>query len=310
MALERQTLQKKIAAKISRFDPIALLRLLYSMGYSPEQIRFASHFSTTAQGSLIHAIEFVEEPEPLARITINLGLLSAQSPLPSYFFKRLDDSNLDNQAFVDFIHFFDHLLVSNLLLHIYPELNAQLFPDWELSKRCYLHLCNLKAFSTVHWLFRQIYPELGLRVQKAMLRQDIQTLPITMGQEKLGGVGVLGGRLRLPINGYRVTLLASGENTSDGRWWPNEVRRRLRESLFPIFSAVGLHLEVVLVIESSNAQARLGPRSFLGFVKLKPRNQGAQRITLFNGRIDAAKLADHSKVSATEDRNEPRRFAR
>ena len=84
-------LEEKISQRIHEFDIISLLRLLMTMNYSPEEIRFRSHNSICSQPGLIHDIMFRHEPVREAVITMNMGLLGAQSPLPSYFRKKMEN---------------------------------------------------------------------------------------------------------------------------------------------------------------------------------------------------------------------------
>ena len=72
-------LEAKLSKKIYEFDLISLLKLLLHHGFLWEEIHFKSNMSICSQSSLIHGIEFIYEPERQVVITINMGLLSAQS---------------------------------------------------------------------------------------------------------------------------------------------------------------------------------------------------------------------------------------
>ena len=103
------TTEQNIAQRIHEFDVHALLNLLHHIGYSPEEILFRSHLTTISPSSLLQRIEFLSVPFRRVVVTINLGLMGPNSPLPSYFFKMIDKL-WNEKAFLDFISFFDHHL--------------------------------------------------------------------------------------------------------------------------------------------------------------------------------------------------------
>ena len=147
-------LEKEISANIHRFDLFSLTELLIFAGYNLEEIQFKSHHSMASQPGLIHDIKFQNGSIRQVVITLNLGLLSAQSPLPSYFQKKIDKSNIDYNQFIEFIGYFDNILIKNYFFAIYPEKNNELFQDWESTKGRYLEMLDLKSCSTLHWLFQ------------------------------------------------------------------------------------------------------------------------------------------------------------
>ena len=153
--------EAQISERIHDFDIISLIRVLMSIGYSREEITFRSHNSICSQPALIQRIEFRRDPVREAIITLNMGLLNAQSPLPSYFKKKTENEEISERSFVDFIGYFDHHLIHDYIGNIYPEINSAFFPNWELAKRRYLQILNLKALGTMHWLFQVTFPEIG-----------------------------------------------------------------------------------------------------------------------------------------------------
>src|SRR5208282_6583672 len=96
-----------------------------------EEILFESATRDVSQPAPCHKIEFRTEPIRQAVLTLNLGLLGTQSPLPSYFKRILEDANVDEQSFLDFLRFFDHKLLENYLRSIYPERDPAVFHDFE-----------------------------------------------------------------------------------------------------------------------------------------------------------------------------------
>lgn len=279
--------ERKIAKKIYDFDLISLLQLLQFIGYFPEEVHFRSHLSTSSQPSLIHGIEFQSEPARSVLITLNLGLLSAQSPLPSYFLKKLDAGYINTSSFVDFIGYFDHSLIKNYLLNIYPEMNKWLFPDYELTKRRFLELLDLKSCTTLHWLFELVFPELGVSVEKAALGRQLRSAPIRLGKTILGTDAIFGEKASVPVYGRRITLFSEFETTDPGQPWPKEIKQRLDDLVFPILRSVGMDLEVILVIRTQKTWAKLDSESYLGYDKIRGGKEHYRRITIFTGKLKA-----------------------
>jgi len=282
------TLETKIAKKIHSFDPVSLLHLLDFLGYRPEEILFKSHMSTSSQSSLIQGIEFHQEPVRQVIISVNLGLLSAQSPLPSYFLKKMDKGSIDTLCFIDFIEYFDHFLILNYLINLYPELNTKIHADWELTKRRYLLMLDFKSCSTLHWLFQLAYPELEVRVEKAMLQRVLQTNRICLGETILGTDAMFGEEKAVPIYGRQITLFSEDELTDSGEPWPREIKKRLDDLVFPILSSVGIDLEIVLTIRAQKSWVKLSCESYLGYDNMQGGKASYRRIRIFRGQFREA----------------------
>jgi hypothetical protein len=278
-------IEKQIAARVREFDLLALLRLLYSLGWQPHELLLRSHHSNASQLSLIESIEFSTDPVRAVRITLNLGLLSAQSPLPSYFMKKMDTGEIEAAAFADFLGYFDHLMLRNYLAFIYAEANTQLFPDWDRTKRRYLHFLNLKSCATLHWLFQLIFPELRLRAEKVVVPRGVKMMPLRLGEVELGSDAVFGKKSTVQVVGRRVTLFGDEEIAESGQPWPAEITRRLQETILPILSAVGVDLEIFLVVRAQKAWAKLRSESYLGYDKIRGGDAHQRRIKVFSGHV-------------------------
>ncbi|MCE5335218.1 MAG: hypothetical protein LLG06_11605 [Desulfobacteraceae bacterium] len=277
-------LQERISKEIYRFDIISLLLLLFRMGYRQEQISFFSHFSLSSQTSLLEKIEFLEGgPQPKVNVYVNLGLLSAQTPLPSYFFHKLDRNSINAEAFADFLAFFDRNLLGKFVLSVYPEVNPDTFPDWEVAKRQFAGMLNLRSCTTLHWLFEIVFPELGVSVEKAVLSRSLETRDIVLGKSVLDGNCVFGKRTRVPVHGVRIALASEDEKTCTGVPWPREIRERLEAMVFPLLRSVGLDLEIFLIILSQVSWARLHGESFLGYDRIKGGGLQQRRIPIYLG---------------------------
>jgi hypothetical protein len=279
----REALEAEISRRAAEFDPSALVRLLAYLGYRPEEILFESAAREVSQPTLVHRVEFRSEPVKQAIVTLNLGLLGTQSPLPSYFKRLVEDPDVDEQSFTDFLRFFDHRLLDAWLRSIYPEHDPAIFKDFEKTKQSYLRLLGLNSVSTLHWLIELTYPELGVTVEKGTIMRSVQLEGARLGRCELGGGAVLGGWMRAPVPGYLVTLYADEEHTEFGRPWAEEVMRRLERLVFPAVSEGAIELKVVLVVRSERVWAQLRPGSYLGFDRMKGGLRKNREIQVFKG---------------------------
>jgi hypothetical protein len=278
-------LEENVSQRIHEFDVISLLRLLMSMNYSPEEIRFRSHNSICSQSGLIQSIDFVHDPVREVVITMNMGLLSAQSPLPSYFRKKMEYEITSGRLFTDFIGYFDHHLIRDYICNIYPEINRFFFPDWELTKRRYLQILNLKAFGTLHWLFQTVFPEIDVKVEDAVLGGEVQTQPLRLGKTILGDDAVFGNKTNVVINGRRVTLYSDEEITDTQVPWPKEIKNRLSSLIFPVLRPTGIDLEIFLVLKSQKRWVRLHAETYLGYDRIRTGEDTYRRVRIYRGHI-------------------------
>lgn len=277
------SLEAKISREIHRFDLISLIFLLYKLGYSQDQIFFVSHYDISSQPSLMRKIQFHESPQRQVTVFVNVGLMSVQTPVPSYFFRQLDRGLVDADTFGEFVAFFDQLLLREFVLAIYPEINPKLFQDWELAKRHFVGNLNLRSCSTLHWLFGVVFPELEVQVEKALLGRSMETRDIVLGLSRLDGNCVFGKRTSTPVQGLRVALIADDEKTSLEVPWPREIHDRMEAMIFPLLKSVGMDLEVFLIIRLQTSWARLDVESFLGYDRIKGGSEQQRRIPIYLG---------------------------
>lgn len=277
------TAEMLVRRSIHRFDVFSLLALLEYMGYRMDQVQFKSHATNCSQPCLLQDIEFKKEPVQQAVITINMGLLGPQSPLPSYFMKRLEKGLLDVRLFLDFIGYFDHSIIFTYLQSIYPEGNPLLFPDWEEAVQYRLLMLSLRSCSTLEWMLRLAVPELGVYVEKAEMKRSLRTEQIALGKTALGSDAVFGRRSSVPVYGLRATFYADEERTGAGRLWLREVRKRLTRLVFPTLRRVGVDIEIFLVIRSHRSWARLQHESYLGYDVIRGGKEQYQRLLVFSG---------------------------
>jgi hypothetical protein len=278
-------LEKYIADRAHAFDPISLLHLLRFMGYRSEEIFFKGHIGLASQPCLIQAIDFQQEPVRRVTLSLHLGLLAPQSPLPTYFLHKLDKGTLDANAFADFIGFFDHPILQQFILSSYPELNRDFFPDWEKAKRDRLLMLDLRSCSTLHWVCRLVFPELEVRVEKAVLSRSLETTQIILGEAVLGSDSVFGKHAAVPVYGKRITFFADEERTAHREPWPKAIRRRFEISILPLLQSMGLSMEIFLVIRGQSSWAKLHGESYLGYDMLRSVQARTRRVLIFSGEV-------------------------
>lgn len=289
-ALPNRALEYKIKKKIRKFELISLVQLLVFHGYRPDEICFKSNASICSQASLINDISFKEKPNRSVVVEVNFGLLSAQSPIPSYFLKNIADKGIDAELFADFVGFFDNHLIWNYLLNVYPEANRKIFSDRTKSKLSYIQMMDLKSKDTLTLIFNLIIPELSVRVEKTVLRHKMDTTSVRLGETRLNGESVFGRKTVVPVYGRRIVFYSDEEFTDTGKPWPEEIKHRLNEQIAPILGPVGINMELDLVIRSQKRWMGLQSESYLGYDKIKGgSSQAYRRIQIFQGRLQPPK---------------------
>lgn len=278
-----QRIEQKICERIRDFDVVALLQLLAHIGYRREEILFRSHYSNVSPASLLEDIEFRTSPSRQVIITFNAGLLSAVTPLPSYFMKMLDAGLMDEKAFVDFLGFFDHNLLGGYWHTVYPEFDQSLYPDWEMTKRAYLRLTNLCSANSVHHLFHLVFPELGICVEKKSHTRHLKSEGIHLGETELGGRHIMGGQARLRHEGCTVTMYCDEEYSEQRIPWADKIYKRLHTVLFPVLREAEVDLKVILVIRSQKGWIQLQPNSYLGMEKIRGGEENNRIVVIFDG---------------------------
>lgn len=278
-------LEREIARRATEFDPLALVRVLAEAGYAPEEIQFKSNPTDASAVSLVTAIEFHSIPPRRVEVTVNLGLLGSQSPLPSYFKQLLADGEVDENSFLEFLHFFDNQLIRGLLHAAEPELSTDVFSDFDQTKLDCLRLMGLGSTTTLHWLFKLVFPELGVRVQQGTMNRIVPLDGIRIGSSQVGGAGVMGGRAKVPVAGFTITLYCDEEHSDFGHPWVEEVRRRLDSLAFPPLAGASLHLRISLVIRSEKVFARLSRESYLGFDRIRGGQRRNREVFVWNEEV-------------------------
>lgn len=286
-----QALADAIVRRAHEFTLPALLDALQAAGLRAQEIIFRSHRSSGHQAFLVQAIEFQSEPQR-AVVTLNIGLLAAQSPLPSYFFSAMDDGGHDTDAILAVLALVDHPLLRERARAEYPERDQSSVSDWQQAKGLVLRLLALPSPSSLHWLFQRVFPELALQVERTVEGHGFITDQVILGATALGESRALGGAVRLATSAVAVTLYCEEPLTLTGRPWTQEAATRVDRYILTLLREQPLFLHVYLVFRERDAAAHLvsdlhAPDSFLGYDPLgKSAPPPVQSVLLFSGYTD------------------------
>lgn len=289
---ESERMQRAISERARRFGLSALLDALGALGYREAEIQFASHATSAHQTSVIEAVHFARPPQRRVHVILNIGLLAAQSPLPSYFQQVIERQH--EGALTGFLNFFAHHLLSQLVLGQFPERHAALLSSWSETLSDVRSMLGLRTTYALHWIFDQIFPELGVSVQRINMMRTVSTRSVRLGPWQLGDGAALGGQAQIPVSGIAIKLFADEAISGAGEPWPKEAERRMKEQIIPLLAGHGIHLQVALVLRDQRNFLVLRPREFLGYVPLhsgataKAPTRSVRTIILWNGEIPSA----------------------
>lgn len=297
-----RALAEAIVHRAHAFTLPALLDALLALGLRAEEVIFRSGPSHSHRSFLIHGVEFLSSPRR-AVVTLNIGLLAAQSPLPTYFFSLIESGEYDADAILAVLSLIDHPLLRERARSEYPERDRRTWNDWEQTKGLLLRLMALPSPSSLHWLFRRVFPELPVQIERIADAHPLSTEQVVIGKTGLGESRALGGRVELTTGALAVTLYCEEATSPAGRSWTTEAAARLERHVLPLLQEQPLFLHIWLEFADRDAVARLSssaraPDSFLGYDPLgRPASPSApahprlvtsapQRVLLFNQRTD------------------------
>lgn len=277
----RHVREQAIAARAREFDATALLDALADLGYHDREIVLRSRHGSSRAHSLFDSIAFEDGTPRRAVVTVNLGLLGSETPLPSYMAKLIERSP---ERLIPFFEFFDHKLLRSRLRALWPERDRELGSDWPGTRQGVSKLMRLDTPVMAHWLFGHVYPELQVAIRRDLSRRTITTQATRMSRSSMGDGSTLGGVAELSYGALIVTLVANDARCSSGAPWQEEAVRRLKEQLLPRLRDSEISLTVTLIIRDEPNMLRLAPNSFLGLQPLQ-RGRGVQKALLFDGPI-------------------------
>lgn len=274
-------LEQRIRERIRSFDMPALMDVLAASGYGDAEFEYRGHRTTVHQSHLVHDIQFIHQPRKRVVITVNVGLLSAQSPLPSFMMQTMDQ--LDHDRLERFIGFFDHLLLSECFAGLYPEREGALLPGWSEAAKDRLRLLRPTCQSTLHWLFSKVFPDTEISVRREVRHQRVPASEMRLGASALGEGGSMGGFASIPAGGMEVRIFCNEPISSSGAPWAVEALRRFETDLLPLLSETVLMLTVILVLREQEGFLRLERQSHLGYDPLEGAPVETRQVLLFSG---------------------------
>ena len=276
------TIEARIAERIHSFDLPALLDVLKACGYTQDEIEYRSHRSLVSHGHLVQAISFQHTPRRRVVVTVNLGLLSTHSPLPSFFFKAMDQITHDRME--DFLSYFDHHLLHARLSGYSPERDEALVGDTQVAEDR-LQLLRPKCPSSLHWLCTRIFPEAEVKVRRTTQRKSYPSAGLRLGSTTLGIGSAVGGFATIPQSGLEISLYMEEPVAGDGTPWALEARRRLDSQLLPRLEDGTLFLTVTLTLRGHFSHAALKNNSHLAYDPLTGGPERDHTVVLFSGNV-------------------------
>ena len=212
-------------------------------------------------------------------LVINLGLLSSNSPLPTLFWKKMDEGSIHAPQFLRYLSFFDHYMIKTFLSMGMAEENSYFFPNWKETLCQYLNLLALNSSSTLQHLFQLCFPEFQVKVLKHPRVVSFQSSSIVLGVTLLGKDSFFERNEKYTISTLKI-VLSTDETTSTS--WPLEIKLRIKKWLFPIIERVNTHLSLIFIDKNGKNSVHLSPTSHLGYSSLGESQEPLQ-LLLFSG---------------------------
>ena len=278
-------MEAKIKENIRSFDIRALLAVLKHLGYKNTEITFQSNMSSVSAEGLIDSIKFNRGAIRSVEITVNWGLLTVHTPLPTYFFKLIEESYGDVVSFTDFVNFFDHYLFRNFVDALYPEHAEFKGLNWNKIKKSFLSLMDLKSEATLHWLFDLIYPELDVNVTRSFFSSNVLNDGIRLGHYNIGESYCLGQKQKLKTKSFQIILYSDSFRSPCHKAWMEVAKERFNKAITPILGNMNLYLEIFLVVRGQHSVASLDTGSYLGYDRITGGEFDDKRFPIFSGKV-------------------------
>lgn len=228
-------------------------------------------------------------------VTVNLGLLSCRSPLPSYFDALLARFGT-REPLMELIHLLDRSLLRDRLHADRPDRMFHASGDasggaWGTAERDLLRLNGLASLSGLDWLFRQVFPDLGVCVRRVPGEHRVLSAAARIGHAALGQCA-FGSVASVNVTDVEVALLCREALSRKGEAWIHEARERLLARVFPALGEARMHLTVALLLFDQTAYAHFADDSYVGYDPLRGGPAVARRVVLFHGPIPDGSFRD------------------
>lgn len=235
-----------------RFEPATLLRLCRSL-WPSLRIRLKSKRSSAPEPSAVDSIEI--RPDGVT-ITLNIGLQSSTSPLPSYF-RDLEIDPRVGPALTGLLGRLDHGLLLARLEAADAGASGWLIPGARRLEKRLLSAARPASPSGLWWLFSRVFPEFLVSIRRGVFGVTLVADDARVGHAVLG-TAVLGGAAAASLPGFDVVLRMTAVDTWTEGDWPAEIPRRLQRHVWPGLGDTEVFLRVWLVNPSGGAALRLG----------------------------------------------------
>lgn len=215
-------------------------------------------------------------------VTVNLGLLSCRSPLPSYF-QQLYHHMHSSDPVVELLRMLDRSL---LRARLASDTADRMLPSWPDIVHDFVRIHGLDSPIGLHWLFTRIFPEMLVRVRRIEDDYSVPYNSARLGFAELGRCS-FGDTSRLTVQELEVALVCE-ESRYGGEPWLRVAERRIRRFVLPWLDEVCMTLTVSFVLLDSTTFARLARNSHLGYDPLwKEVDDGGPpaKVTLYRGAL-------------------------
>jgi hypothetical protein len=276
---------KEIAQRLDNFDLLALLRLLDYWGYKQDQIWFGSHNCLASQSRIIQRVTLTEDS---VLITINLGLLSPTGELPNYLRRFSERTDVNGDAFLAFLQFYEHVLLSQYIGQLYPEINRDYFESWESTKTAYLQLQNMRTESALHWLFQTAFPECLVDLSYDESGFNYSSQALVVGRKALTESFTFGDRGHSTSVVPHISLGLRWQAEPLTHPWLAEARLRLEQWVFPLLAQLEFSVCIDFYLSGTERGLRLDSQAILGSDCFGSHNTHCSATRLHNGLISSA----------------------
>lgn len=278
-------IEARIVRDAQRFDLGPLLDLLASIGYSRDDLLFESS-PEGRSASIVKAVRFRRRPARTATITVQMGLLGDNSLLPSYFL-HVAERSPDPDRLFDFLRFFDHALIDDMVSAVHPDQGPGQ-AAWTGLRRVLFRMAAPASPSTLAWVVQLHFPELRVRVTRRPFESESDSHACTTGVSRLDGTGILGHVYVSETPGYLVDLIADDEADPSGREWSDVVLARLDAKLLPLLAPFSLALVVRLVVLWHASWAHVDDpaareKGYLGYDRLRGEGEAVHTTVMYRG---------------------------
>ena len=276
---DQARLRNELQQRASEMDLPALMSTFRYLGIPEHHITFASFPSEGGNGPLIREIHF-HSVTGAATVYLSLGLLAAQTPLPSYFRAVMDDPHTRDEMLTQFIQFFDQPILRDVIMAEEPERDLRILENHSIPIHSLLHTIGLNSVCAINWLFRLVFPELGVETRRSQVRHYVVVQQPILGLSNLGDNIAFGGVAGDDASGYEVTLIAEDALSPVGTPWGEEILRRVDDTVGPLLAEADILCSVALLVERQAEALSLGSESHLGYHGLGMAGQSWQRVPL------------------------------